>query len=400
MTSRHSRICRCNRDWWWKALRRRGSRLPFSGKTVNAGSVPVIDSFSERIRVQNGSTGQQILNTLVPVAIDPVDPIENGEVINGQFSFDLPDGLPGAGNIVVTITTDAQDNVVESFGADVPESNNDLSFSFTSNLPPYPDLVVSSPLATPDSLQTGEELELTWTVENIGTAAVSMDFDQRVRVVRRSSGQTLVNTVVPYNVAVGGVIDIGGTKAQTETLRIPDGSDSVGELDITITVDSSSAIFELNAGGDAETNNSAATTATASLAPYPDLALSNVTAPTQTIADPANVTVSWRVENIGELAAQPGGWFDAVIASTDEIVGDGDDRVVARFGKNQCTWDRRVLHAAPRRSSCRPALQGDITCMSRRTRTAPTLRTVVLTTITTELRTSSTSCRFRTRTCW
>ena len=312
-----------------------GQTVTIQWQTINEGTVPIGDSFSERIGVQNESTGQQILNTVVPLVVDATDPIEAGEVIARQLSFDLPDGPAGAGNIVVTILTDAQDDIVESFGTDTPETNNELSFTFTSTLPPYPDLIVDDQSATPAALQTGEESVISWSIENAGTAAVDTDFDQRIRVVRRSNGQTLFDGTVPYRIDDDGTIAVGASKTQSTIIRVPDGSGSVGDLDITITADSANQIFELNGSGDAETNNSAVTTVTTSLAPYPDLAASQVTAPAQTIADPASVTISWRVDNIGELAAQPGGWFDAVIASTDEIIGDGDDRVLGLFERTE-----------------------------------------------------------------
>ena len=150
-----------------------------------------------------------------------------------------------------------------------------------------------------------------------------------------TTSSLLLDTVVAYQVAVDGAIASGATKGQSHTIKIPDGSGSVGDLDVSITVDSSDLIFELNQLGTAETNNVNNTAVTTTLAPYPDLAVSNVVAPTQTIADPANVTVSWQVDNVGTLAAQPGQWFDAVIASTDEIIGDHDDRVVALFERTE-----------------------------------------------------------------
>src|SRR5690606_27531494 len=147
------------------------------------------------------------------------------------------------------------------------------------------------------------EITVSWTLANTGTAPVVADFLQRVRVVHAVTGQSLVDSVVPYSIAAGGVLGVGTHRSQSATERVPDVSASAGELQVSVTVDSTNVIFELSATGNAEANNTAATAITAALAPYPDLAVSAVVAPGETIADPANVTISWRVDNLGTLAA-------------------------------------------------------------------------------------------------
>src|SRR5262249_52547239 len=68
----------------------------------------------------------------------------------------------------------------------------------------------------------------------------------------------------------------------------------------------------------AEGNNTAATTVTAALAPYADLVVSAVTAPSLTVGDPAQVTITWKVSNQGTGPGGVADWVDAVIVSTDD----------------------------------------------------------------------------------
>ena len=314
---------------------RSGDTVTVIWQTVNAGSSPVLDSLTERIVVRNTDTGGTLLSTTLPLAVSAGDPIGVGEVVPRQLLFDLPDGIPGAGNINVSVTTDWQNQVVESFTGNTAETNNTAEGNFASLLPPYPDLIVENLSATPTTLLTGETLTLGWDIGNIGTAAAETDFQQRIRITNTTTGMWIYQTVLDYDVSTDGSIADGDTRGQSRTIKIPNGSGSVGDLSIAVTVDSSDAVFELNPSETAESNNAAATPVTTSLAPYPDLAVSGVVAPTQTIADPANVTVSWQVDNLGTLAAEPGKWFDAVIASTDEIIGDGDDRIVAQFERTE-----------------------------------------------------------------
>jgi len=65
--------------------------------------------------------------------------------------------------------------------------------------------------------------------------------------------------------------------------------------------------------------------------PYPDLAVSDVNAPTLTIDDPASVTVSWTVENQGSGPSEVDSWIDAVVVSDNTTAGDQDDIILAEF---------------------------------------------------------------------
>jgi hypothetical protein len=82
-------------------------------------------------------------------------------------------------------------------------------------------------------------------------------------VLNSINGALLIDTLVAYDVATSGPITAGASLPQAQTIRIPDGSASVGDLQITITADSADAIFEYNGTGNAEANNSAMASATA-----------------------------------------------------------------------------------------------------------------------------------------
>ena len=67
------------------------------------------------------------------------------------------------------------------------------------------------------------------------------------------------------------------------------------------------------------------------IAPYADLAVSNVVAPAQTIGDPAYPTISWTVTNVGTGAGQTSVWTDAVIASPTDNVNDSNAVLLGTF---------------------------------------------------------------------
>src|SRR4029077_20419581 len=68
------------------------------------------------------------------------------------------------------------------------------------------------------------------------------------------------------------------------------------------------------------------------LAPYADLIVSSVTAPSAlVVGNPAQVDVSWTVANQGTGAGATGDWVDRLVLSTNSTYGDGDDRLVGDF---------------------------------------------------------------------
>ncbi|MEI9924491.1 MAG: hypothetical protein WDN50_14005 [Bradyrhizobium sp.] len=119
---------------------------------TNVGNLATSGSFNDLIVVKNLATGQTLVSTAVPY--DPTA-IGNGNIAGGtsrqrQFSFQLPDGTAGVGQIQVTATVNYQRSVVES---DASGANNTASVTQTSALAPYPDLQVTGLSLSGVSLQ-------------------------------------------------------------------------------------------------------------------------------------------------------------------------------------------------------------------------------------------------------
>ncbi|MFC1783644.1 DVUA0089 family protein, partial [Planctomycetota bacterium] len=181
------------------------------------------------------------------------------------------------------------------------------------------------------NVKTGDELTVSWHIENSGIGAVDLGFYELVRVVNTTTGQELLTELLPFDPGLDGVIIGGGTVNRYYTFKMPDGDISVGDIEIIVTTDFNNNIFEYNVDGDAESNNTAIAIVASELAPYPDLLVTYIEAPTIAIGDPAKVTVTWTVENQGNGPTVSGSWFDAIIASVNDTFGDSDDFVLARF---------------------------------------------------------------------
>jgi hypothetical protein len=223
--------------------------------------------------------------------------------------------------------------IAEGLSGTLPETNNTTSAAFAAALRPYPDLVVNSLSVDPAAVQTGQAVTVSWQTVNVGTEPVGRSFTEQVKIVSQADGRELTEpTVVVHDAAASGPIGANQSRDRSLTIMVPDGSPSAGSWTVTVTTDYGDVIFEHNGSGTGETNNSAGTPLSVSLAPYPDLVTSGVSGPSGTIiADPAHITVGWKVTNSGNREAQGAGWFDVVYASPDTTFGDANDVEVARF---------------------------------------------------------------------
>jgi YD repeat-containing protein len=302
-----------------------GSPVLVQWNDHNNGDRAVGGAFYDAIQVKNETTGKVLLTDSLyrdPNAAGAGD-IGAGGSLARQYAFTLPPGPDGAGQIKVTVTTDAYSHIFENNAAGTAENNNTAVAAALSSLPPYPDLQVLNLALTPATgLQSGDALTVAWDDVNSGTAEVASPFYDRVIVENLTTGLTAATQDLVYDPAVSGALAVGASRARQVVVTLPRGTPGAGELRVTVTTDYYNQVFELNtagAGGSstAETNNAANATTTAALEPYADLAVSAVTAPALTIGDPAQVTVNWTVRNIGTGPTTVAGWVDTVIASPD-----------------------------------------------------------------------------------
>ena len=153
---------------------------------------------------------------------------------------------------------------------------------------------------------------LNWTTANHGNAAVTTAFVEHVTIINQTTGATITEQDVPYdpNAAGNAAIAAGAGVARTLSITLPDGTPAVGTLLVRVTTDSTGVIFERNASGTGESNDTSAVNCTAVLAAYPDLSVSNVSGPVNAQSG-QTVTVTWTESNTGNAAAT-GSWADLI----------------------------------------------------------------------------------------
>ncbi len=215
------------------------------------------------------------------------------------------------------------------------------------------DLQVVNLAVTPATgLQSGNTVTINWNDTVTGNIPTPAGFYDNVTVVNQTTSQTLVNQQVYYDPTQNGngAIQPGQQRARSYQFTLPNGTAGVGQLQVTVTTNSTVAFQEANTAGTASTNNSATLTTTSTLAPYPDLQVTNLAVqPASGVQSGTTLMVSWSDANTGN---------GAVNASFDDNV------TVKNLTTNQVLTSTNLLYNA--------AASGPIAAAPPRTSSSPT----------------------------
>ena len=280
----------------------------------NAGNGPTGGSWTDHVVVTNTTTGQTIATADVPYDAATEGAIAPNGSAAVSYTFQLPNGSAGAGNLLVSVTTDYYDSIIEYYPGGVGYTNNTTTITALSTLALYPDLQVSGLTVATANLQSGQPETVDWNDANTGNGPVNGSFSDYVTVLNTTTGQTIASAVIPYNEGNSGPIAAGGSAAQQYTFTLPDGAPGVGQLVVTVTTNYDHQIYEYNSFGTAYSNNTASTDVTSTLADYADLIVApGSLAVTPTIPrSPGSVTVTWNDTNQGDGAVE-GAYSDSVL---------------------------------------------------------------------------------------
>ncbi|MBV9122946.1 MAG: hypothetical protein JO112_06300, partial [Planctomycetes bacterium] len=295
-----------------------GQNLTINWKDANTGQAATAGNWSDQVTIVNSTTGQTLVTADVPYNATTSGNLQPGSMSPQlSYTFRLPDGSAGVGNLQIAVTTNVNGDVYEYNTAGTATSNNTATTTAVSTLAPYPDLQVTGLAVTPASPQSGSTLIITWSDANTGDAPVVSAFNDHVIVDNLTTGEPLVDALLPYDpTAVGkAALGAGASLSQQYTFKLPDGTAGTGQLQITVETNALNQFFEYNASGTAESNNTATLTETSALSSYPDLAVSNVTVPVSVLPG-QQVNVSWTLSNVGGAAAA-GPWTEQVLLAED-----------------------------------------------------------------------------------
>ncbi len=273
----------------------------------NPGSGAAIGGWSDYISVVNTTTGQPVF-TAAPFY--SANNVAAGGSIPRSINFTLPNGLPGVGQLQVTVTADSNNSLLEYNPDGTPRTVVPATLSGTSTLAVYPDLQATGLAFGPSSvLRSGGAVTLNWSDANPGSGAAIGGWSDYISVVNTTTGQP-VFTAAPFysanNVAAGGSIP------RSINFTLPNGVSGVGQLQITVTADSNNSLLEYNPDGTPRTVVPATLSGTSMLAVYPDLQATGLAfGPSSVLQSGGAVTLNWSDANPGSGAAI-GGWSDYI----------------------------------------------------------------------------------------
>ncbi len=285
-----------------------GNRLTIRWTDRNNGNLPLGTPFYDRVTVRNLTTGENLL-----VEDRYYDPATAGNGVIGagetrvrETGVNLPDGLRGVGVMQVEVVADFHGQVAEYLAAGGAEGNNVAQLSVTSAIAPYPDLQVTGLALAPATVSPGTVVTVSWIDRNEGIAPVRRSWYDRVVAVNTTTGSTISDQVVHYDIAAPGNGELAAASGRSRSAQftVPNGAAGLGQIRVTVTADTYNGVFEFNAGGTGETNNGAERTVASANVDFTGPVVSNTQYNGAGIADGSVLTGSGR---ISAAVADPAG---------------------------------------------------------------------------------------------
>jgi subtilase family serine protease len=247
--------------------------------------------------------------------------LNSGTGYNLSQSVTLPIGV--SGDFFFFVRTDALNQVYEN----VFDSNN-TGYDTTAtkiNLTPPPDLEVEF-VDAPAIASASRPLTINYRVTNFGaTATPNSSWTDAFYL----STDTQLDTNTDFKLGERsrfGTLDIGVSYDNSATFTLPNGLS--GTYYAFVVTDSGNNVFELD-----NDNNVVFDSTPINISSSPADLVVSATAPTTAEAGKA-IRVEWTVTNqgIGDTAVI--NWTDSIVASSDAVLGNGDDVLLANFERN------------------------------------------------------------------
>ncbi len=226
-----------------------GDTVGITWQDTNSGGAAVTGSFQDRITIVNLDTTQALANAVVAYDVNASGTIGAGQSVGRQFSFILPNGSSGAGNLQVTVAADNGNSVFEYNLAGTAESNNMNSTTAVSALAAYPDLAVTN-ISVPAGASAGQAIQIIWTDRNLGNAPATNAWSDQVflsDVGTVGGGQLLGTFGITSDIAAGDSLEM------TQSVTLPPFVS--GDQWIIVKANAGNSFFEMNL-----TNNSLVST--------------------------------------------------------------------------------------------------------------------------------------------
>ncbi|WP_172970091.1 CARDB domain-containing protein, partial [Microcystis aeruginosa] len=185
----------------------------------------------------------------------------------------------------------------DNYQGEINENNNLTAVPITLTAP---DLIVSNASA-PATGTVGKSIEVSWTVQNQGTSAAPTDWYDRIYLSNDAIFDANADTYITQElISTQTPLAAGASYSITRNINLP--NFATGNRYLIFVADGS--------GGQGETNETNNTRAVAINLNAPDLVVSDITAPVESLSGQP-IEINWTVKNQGAATAE-GTWYDYV----------------------------------------------------------------------------------------
>ncbi len=292
-----------------------GKTITLHWKTTNNGNLATAGSWSERVRVRNSTTNNELISVELrnDSSLAGNGPLPPGASRSQSYTFQLPDGNTGVGIIEFLVTTDIRNELYEYSPNGSGETNNSTTLTKNSALANYADLVVSQVVAPGLTIGDPAQVVVSWIVTNSGNANTLLSSWQDRVVVSLDDVFGNGDDQVIATFSRNGSLAVNQSYSRSETIVLPPAF--AGRFNLYVQSDAQNAIFELN-----EFNNVAKAVGFFDVTPIPfaDLVVTSVVAPNNAFSG-TPATVNWTVANHGIGVTDPNYWSDRVFLARDAL---------------------------------------------------------------------------------
>jgi len=204
---------------------------------TNTGTQAASGSFTDQVVVTNTSTGAVLATGTVLYNAASLGNLAAGASVTQQYTFSLPNGQAGVGQIQFTVTADYDQDVSTPAG----EPNDTVTLTETSTLGPTAELVTSNVIA-PASVDPGEQTPINWTLTNTGTAGATGPWTEQVFLATDAAGD---NPTLVGAQSYPGSLGAGQAVTRSMNVQIPD-TLAPGNYWFVVVDDALGEVFELN----------------------------------------------------------------------------------------------------------------------------------------------------------
>ncbi len=284
----------------------------YTVENMGAGQ-PDVTRWNDKIYLCQSADGLSSSRTLI--ATVPVT------YSGGKYSKDVNVTLPSlSGTYYIYVVADDGDAVFEFEGEDNNAMRSDKPMTFV-----LPDLVVELNKVYADTIKSGVEVSFEWKIKNQGAGDM-----QNTRIADAfyvSSTESGSNARYLGTITNDLWIAAGGEKVLRGTLTVPYGSALNAMQYVFVKTDADAKLKEESEGNN--TSNKVESWCKfsqkpVSPTPYPDLTVTNVTAPSEAVTSTYQ-TARWTIANNGNNAA--GAFYTAVYLSDDATWSSNDIRI-------------------------------------------------------------------------